>query len=144
MARIQADFSQISSSFEPVPDGDYLCVIKEMSEKTTKENQLPMIAVTLEVDDPNHPDQQGRLLFDNLVLVQKDGKPNRIGLGQLKAYAEATLGEEAANSPEGIDTEPMVGSQVIASVKLRSWTKGEPPNQETGQSNEVKKILSAG
>lgn len=144
--RIQADFSQISSSFDPLPDGDYECVVKEMTDEITKENKLPMVKVTLEVDDAKHPEAAGRQLFDNLVLQQKDGKPNKVGLGQLKAYAEATLGEEAANSPEGIETEPMVNSRVIAVVKLRSWEKKDGAGNvlESGTSNDIKKILPVG
>lgn len=142
MALIQHDFTQISSSMEPLPDGEYECVVKEIDgNAVSKESSLPMVKVTLEVDDPKFPDYSGRLIFDQFTLQTKEGKPNKVGLGQLKAYAEATLGDEAANSSEGIDTDAMAGSKVLAVIKLRSWSREVNGITETGTSNNVKKIL---
>lgn len=144
MPRIAADFTKISSSFQALEDGEYQCVIADVEEGETKENKLPQVILTLEVNDQNHPAHTGHVLKDYLVLVQKNGKPNRIGLGQLKAYAEATIGTEAANNPEGIDTDDLRNGTVLAVVKQRSYDKKNPdgsPSGEQGMTNEIAKIL---
>jgi hypothetical protein len=145
MPRIEADFSTIAAGNEPLPDNDYRCTIVDIEEKTTKESQLPALNITLEVGDEQHPEFTGRYLFDFIVLQTKEGKPNRMGLSQLKAYAVATLGEEEASSPEGIDTDGMKGGTVVASVKLRSWEKKDALGNVTdsGMSNEIRKISAA-
>ena len=141
MPSIQADFSKISTEFTPLPDGIYTCTIEDITEEKTKQNQLPMLKFELSVSDPNHPDYEDRKLFDNIVLRTNKGKPNQIGLGQLKAYAIATLGEEAANGGE-IDTDAMKGSQVGVEVKTRSYKpEGE---DEPRLVNEIKKIHPVG
>lgn len=143
MPRIAADFTKISSSFQALEDGEYQCVITEIEETESKEAKLPMIKLTLSVNDPNHPDKENHPLFDYIVLMTKKGMPNRIGLGQLKAYAEAVLGTDAANNPEGIDTDDLKNGTVLAVVKQRSFTKKDTTTgtEETSVSNEIVKIL---
>lgn len=141
--RIEADFTKISSSFQPLEDGEYQCVVTEIEEKESKEAKLPMLALTLSVNDPNHPDKENHPLYDYIVLMTKKGQPNRVGLGQVKAYAEAILGVDAANNPEGIDVDELKNGMVLAVVKQRSYTKkGENETaDETSITNEIVKIL---
>lgn len=142
--RITADFTQISSSFQALEDGEYQCQITEIEEGETKANKLPQVLIKSEVKDPNHADKDGHVLYDYIVLVQKNGKPNKIGLGQIKAYAEAVLGNDAANNPEGIDLDDLKNGTFLAVVKQRSYT----PKVEEGQpaadqriTNEIVKVL---
>jgi hypothetical protein len=146
MPRIQQDFSKISSSFQPLPDGEYLCTIEEI-EETKSRNGNPMLTFQLSVGDPRFPEHDGYPLYDRLVLTTNEGKPNRPSLGRLKAYAEATLGDEAANAGE-IDTDAMKGSQVIVVLSQRSYevdvkgADGQPTGtKESRVGNDIKKIL---
>lgn len=142
--RINADFTKISSSFQPLEDGEYVCTISEIEEGETKENKLPQLKFTLSVNDPNHPDKENFPLFDYIVLQTKKGQPNRIGLGQLKAYAEAVLGVEAANNPEGLDPDELKNGTVMAVVKQRSYTKKNQDGSDSTEqavTNEIVKIL---
>lgn len=142
--RIDADFTKISSSFQALEDGEYQCAVTDIEESETKENKLPQLIFTLEVNDPNHSAHTGHVLKDYIVLVQKNGKPNRIGLGQVKAYAEAILGEDAANNPEGIDIDELKNGTVLAVVKQRSYDKKNQDGTASGEqgvTNEIVKIL---
>ena len=144
MPKITADFTKISSSFQALEDGEYVCAITDIEESETKENKLPQVIFTLEVNDPNHPTHTGHVLKDYIVLVQKNGKPNRIGLGQIKAYGEAVLGSDAANSPEGIDTDDLKNGSVMAVVKQRSYNRKNQDGSESGEqgiTNEIAKVL---
>lgn len=144
--RIQEDFTKIASSYEPLPDGDYEVTIEGIEETETQENKLPMYTFTLKVDDPRHPELEGYTLFDRAVTRTNKGQLNRAGLGRIKAYAEATLGEEAANSPEGIDPEEMINSKCVVVVKQRGWEKKDSNGNviDSGMSNDIKKVLSVG
>lgn len=137
MPRIEADFSTVSTSFDPLPAADYQCTVTGIEEKAARSG-LPMLVVTLTVEDPAHPEHNGRLLFDNIVLKTSKGEVNKIALGQIKSYAEAILGEEAANSPSGIDTDELLHGTVVAVVSQRSYED----NGETKLSNDIKKILA--
>lgn len=142
--RIDADFSKISSSFQALEDGEYQCAITDIEESETKTSKLPQVVFMLEVNDPNKPEHTGHVLKDYIVLVQKNGKPNRIGLGQVKAYAEAILGTDSANSPEGIDVEELKNGTVLAVVKQRSYDKKNEGGEATGEqgvTNDIVKIL---
>ena len=141
--RIEADFTKISSSFQPLEDGEYQCVVSELEETESKEAKLPMLKITLAVNDPNHPDKENHPLFDYIVLMTKKGQPNRVGLGQVKAYAEAILGVDAANNPDGIDPAEFKDGTVMVVVKQRSFTKKDLATgaEETSITNEIVKIL---
>lgn len=144
MPRIEADFTKISSSFQALEDGEYQCNVSTIEQVETRENKLPMLKITLSVMDPNHPDKENHPLFDNIVLVTNKGQPNRIGLGQLKAYAEAILGVDAANSPEGIDTDELKNGTILAVVKQRSYNKKNADGTDSGEqqvTNEIVKVL---
>lgn len=147
MPKISADFTKISSQLGALEDGEYQCVITDIEEGETKTNKLPQIIITLEVNDPAKSEHNGHQLKEYIVLTQTNGKPNRIGLGTLKGYAEAVLGNDAANNPEGIDTDELKNGAVIAVVKQRSYNKKDQAGAETGEqglTNEIAKVLPVG
>lgn len=142
--RIEADFTKISSQFGALEDGEYQCVLKDIEEGETKENKLPQVTFIYEVNDPNKPDFSGRELRQFITLKTKKQEPNKIGLGQIKAVAEAVLGNDAANSPEGIDLEDLKNSTVMLVVKQRSYDKKGADGTATGEqgvTNEIVKVL---
>ena len=139
--RIEGDFSTISSSFEPFPDGEFRFRIEDVESGETQKNKLPQLQIKMVcVDD--RPEFDGKPYTHFIVLKQNDGKVNRVGLGQVKAYAEALLGEEAANSPDGIDPDEFKGGEVLLSLKTRSYVpEGSAPGTEPKISNDVKKVM---
>lgn len=137
--KIEADFSQISHEFQHLEDGEYQVTIEKIEEGETRDSKLPTVTVVSRINDPNHPDRENFPVYDRITLRTKKGEPNRIGLGHLKAYAIATLGEEQANSPEGIDTDEMIGAACILVIKQRSYKQ----DGEDRLTNDVKKVLPA-
>lgn len=130
--KIEADFSQISSSFEPVPDDSYRAQIVEITEN--EKNNKPQVVFELEITEGPH---KGRKLFDFLILQQNDGKPNKVSLGRVKAYAEATVGKEAA-AGQAIDTEELKGGTVEVVVKSRTYDKD---GGGQGTSSDIVKVI---
>lgn len=53
------------AEFEPVPEGEYLCVVSRVDEKETQAGDT-MWGIGLEILEGEH---KGRLIFDNLVFV---------------------------------------------------------------------------
>ena len=100
-------------------------------------------------EDPAH---NGKYIFDRITLQKNDGTINPVALSQIKAYGVAILGEEAANNPEGLNTDDFKGARVMVVVGIQTYQRknadGSPMMQDgapvTGQSNEVKRILAAG
>lgn len=137
--RLEADFSKISTDFEPVPAGAYRVKILSLEEAESKENKLPGLNFELEVTEGEHAK---RKLFDSVWLKQKDGKPNNIGLGRIKAYAAAILGEEAANGG-AIDTDSFAGSIVEVVVEVETYTKPPEKGGGEGKRNKIAKVLKA-
>lgn len=142
--RIETDFSKISSQFGAVEPGEYQSVLTEIEESETKENKLPQVVFTFEINDPNHPTHTGHPIKSYIVLQTKKGQPNKIGLGQIKAVAEAVLGEDAANSPSGIDLEELKNGTVMLVLGVRSYNKKNQDGTDSGEqgtTNEILKIL---
>lgn len=137
MPKLEADFSQISSSFENLPEGEHRAQIEEIEETTTKENSLPALNFRLKVTEG---EAEGKLGFDFVTLKKKDGKRNDIGYGRVKAYAEAILGEEKANDPSGIDTDELKGGTCIIVVKHESYTTKD---NTQGTRAKIAKVLPA-
>lgn len=136
MPRIEADFSGISSSFEALAAGEYIVKIDDIEESETKENKLPQMVFKMSVQEG---DKKDSVIFDYVTLKQNDGKVNKIGLGRIKAYAEAILGEAAANDTSGIDTDELKGGRCQIIVESRTYEKDGA--QQTG--NKIKKVLAA-
>lgn len=141
MPTLNADFSKISSSFEPLPKGDYECVVEDIEDTKTRENQLPMLVFHLRVDDPKVPEREGFPLRDFVTLATNKGQPNRIGLGRVKAYAEA-VGLVADGS--AIDTDEIKGQKVLAVVTQRVAKRKDENGKETEETvifNDVQRVL---
>lgn len=137
--KLEADFSKISTDFEALPNNVYRVKIMELTEGETKENKLPSLSFEHEVQEGEF---KGRKLFDFVTLKQKDGKPNNIGLGRVKAYAAAILGDEAANAG-AIDTDAFKGSIVEVVVEIETYTKTPEKGGGEGKRNKIVKVLKA-
>lgn len=137
--KIQADFSAISHEFVPIPPGDVVCVVDQVEEGT--KNDKPQVHIVSKVKDPSKPELEGREVHEFLVLTTNDGKPNKIALGRIKAYAIAILGEEAANSKEGIDPMDLKGGTVGLTLEEGTYTKTTDTGEKVTKKNtEVAKV----
>lgn len=142
--RIETDFTKISSQTGALEAGEYQCVLTDIEEGETKENKLPQVIFTFEVNDPNHPIHTGHPVRQYITLKTKKNEPNKMGLGQIKAVAEAVLGDEAANNPEGIDLDDLKNGSVMLVIGIRSYNKKNQDGSDSGEqgtTNEIVKVL---
>ena len=139
MAKLEANFSEISMDFEPLPNGSYRVKILDIKEGETKENKLPSLSFELEVTEGEFA---GRKLFDFVTLQQKDGAINKIGYGRVRAFAQAVLGEEAA-AGSSIDTDELKGNICEVVVEINTYEKDASKGGGQGKNNKITKVLKA-
>ena len=154
MPKIQADFTTVQAGFDntPLPDGAYLAKVDDIKEGKTSDQKKDMLTFQLVTEGNEDPAHNGKYIFDRITLQKNDGTINPVALSQIKAYGVAILGEEAANNPEGLNTDDFKGARVMVVVGIQTYQRknadGSPMMQDgapvTGQSNEVKRILAAG
>lgn len=140
---IEADFSNIAIGFPLLPAGDYRCVIDEIKSDATADGK-PQVVFELSIIEGEF---KGQKVFDRLTMRTNKGEVNKISYGRIKEFGIATLGEEAANSTNGIDTEAMKGSTVIVVVTQESYDKKDKTTGaltgEKGTSNKIARVLAA-
>lgn len=134
--KIEANFEQISTEFQPIPAGEYTFKIEKIEEGETKENKLPMLTVISKIQGG---DLNGREVRDFVTLLTKEKKPNEVGLGRIKAYTEAILGKESANG-KTIDTSDLLNGTFKGIMKDDSYEK----DGKTIPTTKLAKILPAG
>lgn len=136
--KIEADFTQISTEFTPLPASDepYAFVLEEIEEGQTKGTPpLPQLIFKSKVKSGEHAN---RVYNDYVILKTKEGKANNIGLGRVKAYAEAILGKETANGSE-LNTDDLKGGSFLGLIKDDSYEK----DGKTMKTTKLVKILPA-
>lgn len=140
--RIEGDFTKISSSYEILPEGTYRFMVDEIEAGKTKTAGLDQLIFKLKVVGGEH---DGKPFSDFCVLKTNKGEANTIGLGRVKGYAEAILGQEAANSPEGLDTDQLLKGQFDGIIKHDSYEKKDAAGAVVGQGTSAKlvKLLPA-
>lgn len=145
MARVEADFTGISSSFEPLSEGAYRFKLVEIVDqskddewvsKNANTGKQPALVFQSEVQEG---ERQNSMYFDYIYTKTKEGKVNKVGLGKIKAYAEAIIGKEAANNPQGIDTDELLNGTFDGVIKSRKYKDRETNEEKT--STDMAKIL---
>lgn len=109
-----------TDGFTNLPDGDYMCLVDEVSLVETKTTKAPMIKWVFKVAEGE--EHAGRIIFMNTVLTSKDGSAdnmNRFVTDVRKFYnAYEDLGEFPESFDELIaNLDVLVGQFCIASLK---------------------------
>lgn len=131
-----ADLTQVSTTREPLPEGDYVVTVFESEiQKGGK-----TLVLKTRVEEP--AEFAPRQFWDYINLIQNDGKPNKISLEQIKRYLEAVFGKD---SPEAENTRPQTdilnGHQVRLYLIIDEFK--DEKSGEKKRNNKVKKILPA-
>ncbi len=126
--KIEADFSQISSDTSRLAPDTYKFVVKSAAPGEEKAGKQTPFIVESEVASGA---RQGATIQDYIYLKTRDGGANKIGLGRVKAYAEATLGAERANAKD-FDTDELIGNAFDGIVIHEPYTDSSttPPTQK--------------
>lgn len=123
--KIEADFTKVSSSFEQLAEETYRFRIEEIKMGEEKSgSQTPLLVVSKVVGG----DRADTPFTDFIYLKKKDGTANANGQGRVKAYAEAVLGEEAANNPSGLELDDLLQGTFDGIIKHESYEKKDPQN----------------
>lgn len=138
--KVEADFTNISSSTEPLEEGTYrfklLEVIDQADDEEWKTKNATVVGASpawIFVSEVQEGDRVGAQHRDYVYLKTKEGKPSKQGLGRVKGYTEAILGKEAANSAKGLDTDPLLLGEYMGFIKKEAYADKStvPPTPKT-------------
>jgi hypothetical protein len=115
------------SSYEPVPAGDYTMRITKSEIKTTKAGNGEYISLQMEILDEGA--YHGRVIYDNLNIVNPNEMAVKIARATLKQICEAVGVKELE------DTNELHGTPFIGRVKIN------PAKGDYDASNGVAKYL---
>jgi hypothetical protein len=133
MPAIPVNLQDVSLTRPVVADGNYPCTITEFEFKKAGTG-AQMFAAR---NDLVAEDGSKFSIFENIVIVNKDGARNEPGLRRLKNIITQLLGEDAANDPE-FDTDSLIGVQSTAVVTSR---KGKDQDGEDTVENRIKRYV---
>lgn len=122
------DLPKSDRDFAPLPDGWYAVTISAAEVKATKMQDGQYIKLRCDVTGPTH---QGRVVFTNLNIRNKNPKAEEIGNQQLGELMRAV------GLPRLEDTDQLIGRHL--SVKLTTRV-----SEQYGDQNEVKAFKSVG
>ena len=120
-------------SFEPLPVGEYIAQVKKAEIKTTSAGTGEYISLQweiLEADDSKHV---GRVVFQNLNIVNPNDMAVKIAKSQLKQI------NTALGISELTDTDELLGQPVKITLKIRPAKDGYDANNDVAK---VKAISS--
>lgn len=138
MAKVSANLADVSTKFELAPPDNYRLKLDEIKETTTAGRQNFNLKIV--VNDSG--EQQGKVIYHNIAMHQKDGQPNEAGMRDLKRFAEAILGidpEDTSFDWTEFDTDELLKGEFSADVYIDAWTKDQgTPLEKKGQNNKIK------
>jgi len=102
-------------SFEPLPAGWYTANITGTELKDTKDGTGKYIAMRYDITGPTH---QGRVIFDNINIVNKNPKAEDIGRRDLGKIMKAVKLEEMN------DTDELCGKSLGVKLKIEPAKDG--------------------
>lgn len=114
--------------FDPIPAGEYRVAIKGAELKPTKDGTGKYIALRLDVLGPSH---QGRVIFSNVNIQNRNPDAEKIGQQQLGSIARAIGVKSVSN------TDQLLGGELAVKVVVKS-------DPEYGPRNEVKRFKATG
>lgn len=116
LKNIKAD----DGNFAPIPVGDYTLQVNATELKQTRDGSGQFIKVEFSVVAPSH---QGRKLFTNFNIYNRNPEAERIGRSQFKAF------NDACGIPPVQDTDELCGHVVLAHVTIEKDKTGRYDDQ---------------
>ena len=148
-----ADLTSVSTDREPFPEGLYHVTVKESELIKADGGGYKGVIIksrinAAEVEGEPADKFAEREYWHYIYTRQNDGKPNKVGLSDIKRYLEAGFGK---GSPEAEsakpDTDLLNGMNLKLYLKVREYddknekdVNGQPVKR---RSNDVKQILAA-
>lgn len=130
----------------PLPPNEYMCLVREANDETpTEAGKQPFLLIIAEVTEGEH---KGREIRDYIYPKTKKGQVNKMGMGQIKEWAEATVGAGRLSSPD-FDTKEFEAHSVRIITELEAYdvedsTPGAAPGaKKSKQRTKIKKVMKA-
>lgn len=130
-----AELPQSTTSFGPIPDGNYDATVTQAEIKTTNDGSGQYIKLRLDITGPSH---QGRVVFANLNIKNASLKAEEIGKQQLGEIMRA-IGLARVR-----DTDELIGARLNIKVAIRAARTDEKSGRVYEASNEVKGYRAIG
>jgi hypothetical protein len=115
---------EIPSVGDPLPQGWYEFVVEKIEVRANKANTGSYLEVTLAVDENHHPDFAGRKAWDRLNVFHQQEKTAKIARGRYRQL------QESAGKPLSQETDDLIGSRVLAKLKVRAATEQYPASND--------------
>lgn len=130
-----AELPQNTSSYDPIPEGNYDATITQADLKPTNDGTGQYIKLRLDIIGPSH---QGRVVFSNLNIKNASAKAEEIGRQQLGDIMRAI------GLPRVTDTDQLIGGSVNIKLAIRAARTDEKTGRTYDASNEVKAYRASG
>lgn len=138
MAKVNASLADVSTKYELAPPDNYRLKVDEIKEKVEGGRQNFNLKIVIN----DSGEQQGKVIYHNIAMHQKDGQENKAGATDLKRFAEAILGIEQDDPDydwDAFDTDDLLKGEFMADVYIDSWVKDQGlPIEKKGQNNKIK------
>jgi len=137
MAQLNFDASSVdpTSTFDPIPAGDYTVMIIDSDMKKTKDNTGEYLELTEQVVDGPYA---GRLIWDRLNLKNKNPQAQEIAQRSLSAICHAVGVMNVADSAQ-LHNIPMIARVTFVDASgqyaAKNEVKGYKPLQGAGQAS---------
>lgn len=135
MPLIPGGLADVSLKVDPIPAATYDAVISEFGYLTAGTG-AKMFKSVVQIDGGEY---DKRVIYENIVIENKDGKRNEPGLRRLKNIIAQIFDEDTANS-EDFDTDHLVGKKVKIEV-IQKQGKDQDDNPQT--ENRIKRFAAA-
>lgn len=135
MPTIPGGLADISTERKIIPDGSYPATISKFEFKKA--------GTGAQMFEGNYTIREGEFakqtIFENIVIINKDGQRNEPGLRRLKLMIEQLFDKDTAND-ENFDTDNLVGMDCDIVVTTK---QGKDENGEPRPENRVKRFIPA-
>lgn len=101
---------------EPFKPGWYAARIDKIDLKPTKKGDGQYLDIQFVIDEAQHPDLAGRMVWDRLNVFHQNQKTMQIARGQMRKL------QECVGKPTSQETDELLGLPVLVKVKLRAET----------------------
>lgn len=101
---------------DPIKPGWYAARIDKIDLKPTKKGDGQYLEVQFAIDESQHPDLAGRMVWDRLNVFHQNQKTMQIARGQMRKL------QECVGKPTSQETDELLGLPVLVKVKLRAET----------------------
>lgn len=143
---VQWEKISVDRDQKPLPPNEYMCLVREANDEAPSDaGKQPFVLIIAEVQEGEF---MGREIRDYIYPKTKKGTVNKTAMGQIKEWADATVGADRLSSKD-FDTKEFEGHTVRILTKLESYEKDDttpgaaPGAKKSFQTHKIAKVMRA-